>query len=226
MRQCGLAIYLYAEENDRHWPSYIYKDKKRSSIEWYRLYRPYMTNEDLGRHPFTLGSRLPVFDCPSTTENVEFSTHDSHRQADPDLYPEEDYRPKVFDYGLCADTYGYASQEEKDSRWAPRDWVDMREEATLETDRSPEPLRRLDDLEPEQELLVEAYELNPWWGTSQERYSTRVEMYYCGPAGNGQPRRGVGFHHFNEVSTLQADSSVRLQNFTHRLYFPELADNP
>jgi len=101
----------------------------------------------------------------------------------------------------------------------------MREEGIYRNGQEPPKLRRLDDLKPEQELIAGAYAENPWWGTSEERYATRVEMDYCGPAASGMPQRGVGLHHANHsVSTLQADGSAQLQSFAHRVVYSPVLD--
>ncbi len=100
MKQIGLAYHMYGGENDEFVPLWERDVNTFFWSEWYMLYSPYISSDLLhpdkartngcNRHPRELGSRVPIFDCPLTTNAAQF-----HFSADC-------YHPwnstKVFDY--------------------------------------------------------------------------------------------------------------------------------
>jgi len=96
LRSLGLTYNLYAEENSRalpsRWHAYGVADGRHNFltyIEWFTLYKPYIRTTWLSPGPrniYEIGLAMPVFDCPTTYANVNFTA------------PGGGWLPKVFDY--------------------------------------------------------------------------------------------------------------------------------
>ena len=98
LRSLGLTYQLYAEENSRALPSRVHAYGAKppiadinfqTYIEWFVIYMPYIRSTWLSPGPrniYRIGLEMPVFDCPSTSANIDFNG------------PGGGNYPKVFDY--------------------------------------------------------------------------------------------------------------------------------
>jgi len=206
VRSLGTTFHLYAAENQQWLPRYLYgtwETGKISSTEWHRLYYPYLLSGFIGTGTIDLGKALPVFDCPTTAAVVWQSgvTIDG-------VTGSSGYAARRFDYGIDAD---------------------MRAEVTVTDGSYAYRNHRIHSYPSDRELIVEAYEHNPWYSTTlapagtpnHKAVAARVEMGYCGPDSTGTPSRGIGAHHHGLVNTLRMDGRCQLTDYRDRIIWPD-----
>lgn len=94
-RQLGLCFRAYANDHDGWLPHRVRSDGHIAMGEWYLFYDPYlggnMVSGPNGRDPYQVALKHPIFDCPTTTSEVQWFGSASVGR-----------HPKIFDYMLVA----------------------------------------------------------------------------------------------------------------------------
>jgi len=185
LRQLGTTFHLYAADNQGSIPRYEYGAgtyRILLSDQWYRFYYPLLIPERICQRDSNGDPIEASYDAPYLVAK-ELKIFDCPTTKKEVYYAwvAGGTHPKNCDYGIADDMRGHVNLNKKDR-----------------------PSHRLGDYAPDRELLLEAYELNPWYSQiiGPDRIVCLRVDFYVGF------NRGVGTHHQGKTNVLHIDGSV------------------
>ena len=121
LHQLGLVFHMYANDNRGALPAY----RESGPTQWFLFYSPYLTKPLPSPNPglrnlHELGRRMKVFDCPETTEPVNFNLWGPDNAS-------SGLQEKTFDYMMVCSHPSKLAKLKKDSillmdHFATRSW--------------------------------------------------------------------------------------------------------